>query len=252
MKVKQNVSISKIGRWRYFVQPDVIVEVLYNWKSCDDRGLPIEARETLRSRLGPYICRQHAEGVHILMTGQFHHNSEEWADLNKPENQPRKAAPEQSDEEPLDIFAPPPPKAAIFHRVDNPDSVSRGGDLQGSGSYVDASDEAKTPVAPRKSGLDFIDRDDTDPLGQATRGTFSEMAWTRHPVTVAIVVALLLLLYFGPYDLGIPRFALYIIVGVISAYWLAPWHRYQYRYNMDWQADADPTGCLYSGWRWWR
>jgi hypothetical protein len=177
-------------------------------------------------------------------------NNDELIDLSSSEARSKRFS--HVDEEPVqgDIFSPPPPKARIFHTIDRPSSVNKQGDLSGTDSFVDSDEEIPIGPAPRKSKLNF-DRVEPDPLLTPDRNVYRQMAWTRHPLSVGIVIVILVLLYFSPFSYGIPRFPLWIIAIVITSYWLNPWNRYRNRYNMDWEADSDPTGCLFPRWYWW-
>jgi hypothetical protein len=149
-------------------------------------------------------------------------------------------------------FRPPVPKERIFHAGGSLPVQGEEDDVSGLGSFSETQDP-EPPVSLTRSKLD-VDTEDWDSFSDH-RNIFRENAWARNPgnIALAILVSVGLIYYF-------PGRFTFILVAIIftifSSYWLYPRNRYGYRYNMDWDANADPVGCgsrygYYSRWWWW-
>jgi len=134
-----------------------------------------------------------------------------------------------------DPCAPPPPKAAIFHQDDsNPYAAKDKWGHQACDPSENRIDPKYHYELPYKSN---------DPYR-------SWWKWVNHPVgivlTATVIFGCVLVFGFVPWLIGV------LIAIFIAPYWIIRRSRYQRYYNMDWEADAEPTGCFFQWYRWWR
>jgi hypothetical protein len=113
------------------------------------------------------------------------------------------------------------------------------------GSF-DESDTQPPHLGPRPEEVD----DDWNSTITPGPRVYREMSWTRHPIVVTLVIAAVVAIFFFGSRHGFRSWGTLLGILIITSYWVYPWTRY--RYNMDWESDADPIGCLYPyGWPWW-
>ena len=137
-------------------------------------------------------------------------------------------------------FAPPPPKARIFHEINGDGLLKDASDPVG---WIESTPHKRTP---------YDQNYDYETPYRRRKGKYPWATWLNHPITVALIAATLVFGYFAlPY--GSPlRWLILFTVILIVPYWTYNWPRYRYRYNMDWESNAEPTGCLWPYWYWWR
>ena len=170
---------------------------------------------------------------------------DEMIDLNCP-GSGGESRPEDPDS--VDIFSPPPPKERIFHTKDGPGPGGEG-DLTGSGSFVDGAGDR-----PSQQNTQPANSRDRKSSGSREGGptVYRETSWTRHPIVMALMLIILVGAFmFIPH--GFSRWWVYLIAIMVTSYWIFPANRWRNRYNMDWESDADPTGCInpFGRWYWW-
>jgi len=138
-----------------------------------------------------------------------------------------------------DPCAPPPPRAHIFREnnrdphLDFRDSTYRWEGVKRPGGKVDRDEKYDYQVPGKK------------------HARYPWQTWINHPIIVAIIAATLIFCYFFLPDRSPLWWIVIAIALLIVPYWTYNWPRYRYRYNMEWEPDAEPTGCLYPSWRWW-
>ena len=138
-----------------------------------------------------------------------------------------------------DPCAPPPPKAHIFREnnrdphLDFRDSSHRWEDVKSTGGKVNR-DEKYDYQNPNKKPI-----------------RYPWNTWINHPIIVALICATLIFFEFRSEEYDTLGWITLIVALIIVPYWTYNGPRYRYRYNMEWEPDAEPTGCLYPSWRWW-
>ena len=136
-----------------------------------------------------------------------------------------------------DPCAPPPPKAAIFHQDDS-DPYARSDKWEGQRDNLH-----ETSLDPKYQYE----------LPYKRRPPDQTWKWANHPVVVTIVCGIAIYaLFFSPHQ-G-PIFWLAVVAFIfISPYWIFQRSHHWRYYNMEWEPDAEPTGCFspYSYWWWW-
>ena len=149
---------------------------------------------------------------------------DEFIDLNKPSQVP----PVETDP---DLFAPSAPTEAIFHTRDLP--------------------PAETFCEPTKLSLEQkLEQADQLPVRSGPE-IYRGLRWVSRPVTW-IVAIILVLLIMGHVSWWIGRWLVLGILAFVTSYSIYPRNAFRRRYNMDWEADADPTGCFNRWyWFWW-
>ena len=138
---------------------------------------------------------------------------------------------------PDDDFSPPPPSGRVFHTDDsNPD------DLEYSGVSIRPSTAF--------SILDHDERYDYQlPYRKITDR--SMWKWAQHPIVATISFCVTIYGFFFT-----ETYSFFWCMAMLSALYIGQYtvvkrSRHQKRYNMEWQADAEPTGCFNAYDRYW-
>ena len=142
-----------------------------------------------------------------------------------------------------DPFAPPPPKGTIFHHDDSePDADSF------------SVPTVKSPWPGHRDNIGDMQSDEKYDYKNPT-GSDTETAWmriVRHPIVNLLILTCIVVGFFTTPRYSMQYWLMVLLVIIYIPYTITYRPRWHRRYNVEWEADAEPTGCLTTNWRWWR